>query len=288
MPLLLALIGNKQDLDVREVPLTAQLQAAIWNTFLEQESDFLKGEVVDFDENWMNDALEIARAPVPAGIAVFDQIYRKSDTRIESMDSERLEAIRGLAMKHDGHDTNRILLQSFSPRQLLSKRSVISLLLETQTYTRLTRPGFHLDDKLTCIVESGSILFRSLYKMGRIIDTSEIFGAATEKDVESFARSHSNLFAIDNVDAFVESTNRNARKYIASLSRSQALSTHSAQSLQAAALNTKLSVQVNNGRIVMPSGSREITELLRFLNDGRYVGPVSGQTYISNSRKLAR
>ena len=46
-------------------------------------------------------------------------------------------------------------------------------------------------------------------------------------------------------------------------------------------------MKVNNGKIVMPSTGGGITELMRFLNDGRYVGPVSGEAYITNSRRRA-
>ena len=133
-------------------------------------------------------------------------------------------------------------------------------------------------DKLVCIVENGLIKFRSLYNLSRVIDTSTIFRMATDQDVKSFVSQYSHLFEIIDINGFLCSTNRNARKYIMSLITSEVLQDRTVESLQAVAAQTQLNLEVQNGKIVMPSKSVDITELMRFLNDSRYAGPISGET----------
>ena len=287
MSLLLALCGDKRDLLVKEVPLSASAQEDVSDAFLRQESKFREGQEIPFDENWLNEGDEVATAPIPAEVSVFSKILHSTDTSLAPIDSGNLDEIRGLAFKPNNAVRERILIQLFATSQSLNRSSWVSLFFEGDTYTRLESSGFRLDEKLVCIVEDGLIKFRSLYNLSRIIDTSAIFDAATDKEVISFATGCSALFEINDVDGFVAGSNRNARKYMMSLTKSGVLRHHTPQTLQKASDGTGLKIKVRNGRVVMPTRSREITELMRFLNDGRYVGPVSGDAFITNSRRRA-
>ena len=287
MALLLALCGDKHDLSVKEVPLNASAQDDVREAFARQEAAFREGDEVPFDQDWLNEGHEIVTAPIPSAVDVFTRIDAGSATAIDPVDTEHLDEIRGLAMRL-GQDTEaRVLVQLFSASQSLTRPALLSLLYEGGTYTRLESPGFRLDDKLVCIAEHGLIKFRSLHSLGRVIDTSAIFSAATDSEVSAFATTHSNIFDIADVNGFVDNSSRNARKYMASLAKAGVLQNHTAQSLQAASAGTNLNIVIRNNRIVMPARSGEVTELMRFLNDGRYVGPISGNPFITNSRRPA-
>lgn len=285
MSLLLALCGDRHDLSIKEVPLSASAQEDVGDAFSRQEATFREGEERPFDENWLNERDEIVSASIPADVSIFGEILQSTDTALDPVDTGNLEEIRGLAMKADDGGQERILVQLFAATQSLNRPWLVSLLFEGGTYTRLESSGFRLADKLVCIVENGLIKFRSLHNLGRVIDTSAIFSAATDGDVRSFATAYSNLFEIPDVNLFEADTSRNARKYMKSLARSGVLQHHTAQSLREASAGTKLVIEVQNGRILMPNRSGAITELMRFLNDGRYVGPVSGRAFITNSRR---
>ena len=285
MSLLLALCGDRRELSVKDVPLSASAQEDVNDAFFRQEAAFRHGEETPFDENWLNEGNEIATAPIPAEVSVFGDILHSTDTSLAPIDAGNLEEVRGLAMKSNEGGRERTLVQMFTTSQSLGRPLLVSLLFEGGTYTRLESSAFRLDDKLVCIVEDGLIKFRSLHNLGRVIDTSAIFSAATDGEVRSFAADYSNLFEIVDVNVFVAGTSRNARKYMTSLGRSGVLQNHTAQTLQQAAAGTRLPIEVQDGRIVMPTRSGDITELMRFLNDGRYVGPISGNPFITNSRR---
>ena len=281
---LLALCGEKRDLLVKEVRLSESAHEAVAGIFVAQETTFRDGEERPFDQNWKSEGNEISTTPIPADEQVFDRINDATDTTLPP--AQDIEDIRGLAMKpREGGE--RILVQMFAPSQSLG-RSVLSLILDEKgTFDRLNAPTFRLGDKLVCIVEDGQLKFRSLHNLGHVIDTSAIFRTATDQEVESFAIKYSSVFEIDDVSVFVDRTNRNARKYMASLEHRDALNKHTAESLQEAAQGTNLTIEINNGKIFMPNESKGIAELMQFLNDGRYVGPVSKEPLITNSRRPA-
>ena len=284
MPLLLALCGARSDLEIKEVLLTRVTQDAVAAEFSRQEHAFLSGIESTYDSNWIIEPGEIAVTSVPPTTTIFSEILLRSETTIPPFREELFDDVRGLAMKSTNGESVR--LQSFSKAQVLQRTGVMSLLLEQGTYTKLDGSGFSLADKLTCTVENGIIRFNSLHTLSRLMDTSSIFSEATDPEVTTFAEQHRGLFSLD-LDDFLDNTSRNARKYITSLASSGSLEGHTAETLREAAHPTDLSINIQSGRIVMPKRSREITELLRFLNDGRYVGPVSGKTFVTNSRKPA-
>lgn len=293
---LLALCGEKQDLSVKDVKLSAAAHDAVAEAFRNQEAAFRDGEEQPFDQDWLNEGDEIATTPVPESETVFYEISpsaargttdgqpRSTETSRVPVDTGDIERIRGLAMAPKQGE-QRILVQSFAATQSLTRPWLVSLLYERGTYTRLESPAFRLNDRLVCIVENGVIKFRSLYHLGRVIDTSAMFRAATDGEVGLFVDTYSNLFDVADTPGFVDRANRNTRKYMASLSTNQVLRNHTAETLQQASRGTQLELEVRNGKIVMPRGRSEITELFRFLNDGRYIGPISGRAFITNSRR---
>ena len=288
LSLLLALCGDdKRNLKVKRVPLSEPAREDVRAAFSQQEEVFRAGEEMPFDENWLNDGAQIATAPIPEDVPVFGEILRSTDTSLSPIDTDNLDEVRGLAIKSADRRRERILVQVFANSQHLSRDVLVALFLERGAYTRLESSAFRLDDKLVCIVEGDLIKFRSLHNLSRVIETSTIFATATDSEVSSFATDYSNLFEIAAIDRFVAGMSRNARKYMTSLARSGVLRNRTAQELHRAADGTGLAIEVRDGRIVMPSKSGDITELMRFLNDGRYVGPVSGDAFITNSRRPA-
>jgi len=205
------------------------------------------------------------------------------------MEPKELNRVRGFAMKYENDEGEVILVQSFFERQSLARspRDFIAFTLSTEeTYTRLTS-GFSLAGKLVCIVENERLKFRSLHALKRIMDTSEIFRAATDSEVFSFVDGYSEIIEVSDMDNFLQCTDAPSRKLISSLAKENTLENKDVQVLREEAEKTGLVLELNNGKIVVPQKSRDIKNLLLFLNDGRYVGPVSGKAYITNSRKTA-
>ena len=285
MSLLFAICGKKDNPVTKEVPLNAEAQTAVESVFSGQAREFRQNIERPFDENWIPDDDEIMTIGVPQDVTIFTQIMEALETGVAPIDTQRFDSedILALAVK----DGASLLVQRFLVGQSLTK-SRLALLFRNGTFTHLTETAFHLDKELLCIIEEGLIKFRSLQRLGRLIKTSKIFRAATDSEVSAFVESNANLFDVSDIPAFVKNTNRNARKYIKSITTQGLLGQSTAQSLRKEARKTNLDIQVRKNKIVMPEGSKDINDLMQFLNDGRFPGPISGQPYITNSRRLVK
>jgi len=176
---------------------------------------------------------------------------------------------------------------STGPNKGLLLKQKFTLVFENHRYRKLSN-GFQLGPKLDCIVEDDLIKFRSLSILSRIIDTSEIFKDATDSEVQSFANQHSDLFHVIDSDRFIRNTNQTARKLITSLMNSDVLKGKTVQYLQDAAGIVEKTLDLENEKIVIPESSKEITNLMKFLNDNFYVGPVSKKSYEINSKRSVK
>lgn len=285
MSLLFAICGKKDNLLAKEVPLNEEAQTAVKSTFLGQAEDFREENEIPYDPNWNQDETEIMTIQVPQDTRVFKQILETNETGFEPIDTNNFDSedIRALAVK----DHESILVQRFRVAQSLTKNK-LALLLHMGTFTHLRDTAFHLDHELLCIIEDGLIKFKNFHKLGRIINTSTIFRVATDSEVREFLENNSDLFHVPDINNVVKTVNRNTRKYIKSIVDNRILEQRNVRAISREANKTNLDVRVKGGKIVLPERSDEITELMRFLNEGRYLGPISGQPYITNSRRPAK
>ena len=164
---------------------------------------------------------------------------------------------------------------------MLNKRFTLGL--HNNSFRRLSDFAFTLNNSLTCIIEDGKIKFKSFHKLRSIINMNEVYREATDQEVSTFA-SHANL-DIPDIDTFITATDQQCRTLIHAIARDGILDDHTPNTISRAAQETGLVIETRNDKIIMPTESGEIKDFLQFLNESRYSGPLSGQTYITNSRK---
>ena len=93
---LLALCGERHELSVRMLPLSADVHQAVAEAFANQEATFRGCPEAPFDENWLNEGKEISTTPIPEDVDVFSEIWQSTDTSLQPVD--HIQEIRGLAM----------------------------------------------------------------------------------------------------------------------------------------------------------------------------------------------
>lgn len=138
---------------------------------------------------------------------------------------------------------------------------------------------------LACIIEDGLIKFKSQHKLRAIINLLEIYRAATDDEVQAFAI-HPSLH-VEDIAAFVVTTNQTSRKLIHAVIQGGVLDVYTPPFIQTAAAQTGLSVELCDGKLAMPAQHSGIKAILQFLNESRYNGPLSGQAFVTNSQRRA-
>lgn len=273
------------NLVAKRVRLDNTVQQQVEAVFAAQEAAFRDGVIsaVAFDGTWNPDEDEFLTIDIPAEATIFAGTINANAVAIPDINTAAFgdEGIKALFTGTTVNGTTKVLVQRFTAQQILEKK--FALLQHGNAFRRLSGPAFSLDTSLTCIIEDGKIYFKSQHKLRSIIDMLEIYRAATDQEVRTFA-SHASLDVAD-VAAFSDLTNQTTRKLIHAVTNNGTLDAYQPAAIQAAAHGTGLNVEVRNGRIVMPAGPAEVKALLQFLNESRYSGPLSGQPFVTNSQR---
>ena len=280
-----ACLNSKKSLVARRIPLDDNVQNQIQCLFDSQETDFRRGieKQVEFDGRWKPGDDELLTIEIPSEASIFTEAIANNASSTPSIDTKNFidENIKAIFTGSRANGGIKALVQSFTSRQLLERK--FSLLCKNNTFRRLVEPTFSFENSLTCIIEEDKIKFKSQQKLRHIIDLSHIYRAATDNEVKTFA-THESLDVMD-VANFMDSADQVTRKLIHVVNKNEILDNHKPDKIVEAAKKTYLTLEVRNNKIVIPSEKAKIKALLQFLNESRYLGPLSGKPYLSNSQR---
>jgi hypothetical protein len=275
---------DEPGLVAKHVRVSQPVQSAVEELFLQQEKAFLEGvtEEVAFDGKWKPEENELLAIPLPDEAKVLLNGAGTNPLGFDDIDTGSFAAgnVRALFVG-DGH---RTLVQRFAPQQVLSRR--FSLLLDNNTFTRLEQPSFALDTHLTCVIRDGKVLFKSFHALRQIIDLFDFYQEATELGLVTFV--NKTIFNGADLDLFKLNADQTCRKLIYAITRDGVLDRHSADEIVTAAGAVGLTVGVTNGKLDIPQDRAGLKQLLRFLDDGLFEAPLSGERYVTNSKQKVK
>lgn len=282
---LFAACRHNGSLVVRRVRLDAAVQASVMGLFTDQENSFRSGidTEVDFNGTWNPEPNELLTIDVPSEAEIFEDTINANATSIQDIDTSNFadEGIKALFTGAEVNGSTKVLVQRFTSMQFLQKKW--ALLQDGNAFRQLIEPAFSLDNSLTCIVEDNKIKFKSQHKLRSIINMQDIYREATDQEVRDFA-AHTCLEIAD-VNGFLLLADQTTRKLISAISSSDTLNNYTVTDIQSAATRVGVTINVQNGKIVMPGTRADVKNLLRFLDDSLYEAALTGQRYITNSKR---
>lgn len=283
---LIAVCGNRQDPQLKRILIDDALFDGVGELFQDQEADFRhECEEVPFSGTWKADKDEIMTLPLPPSAHALAAVLlgsAVSETSMDTVSPSNLanEEIRGLAI---ALGARKVLVQKYYDSQTLRPGRFLIPGVDGVSFGRTDASALTFDRTLACIVEDDLLKFKSLTALGRVIDTTDIFRDATAEEVLHFAQQP--LIDTPDPEGFVSATGQVSRRLIHAIQSSGMLASQTIQSLQQAASQIGFTLNVVSGRIRMPSASKEIKSLLQFLNDDLFRGAISGENYVTNSKR---
>ena len=271
---------------IGRVQLGGPIQDHVEESFLTQAESFFDDidEEIEYAGNYTPDRNQLLVTPLTDEAQILRNTLGQNAVAIPEIDLANFENehIKGLFLGQPHPDGYRVLVQSFNLGQVLGRGWRIPLILRGNTFRQLEETAFELDRSLAFVIEGDRIKFRSFRKLRLVLDMTEVFQAATDPEVEAFAGHDS--FHVNDAQGILASADEMARKLITSIRDSGVLNEYTPAELRAMARETELVLTLADGRIVLPENRRELKEVLRFLNDDRWIGRLTNRPYVTNSK----
>lgn len=282
---LLALCKPQTVISVKRVKVSHDVQNQLEGIFIEQERAFFAGvdEEIEFDGGWHPEANQLLYAPLTDEAR---QVFQAAQGNLVALPEVNVQAfanegIRALAVVMQRDGTKRLLMQEFSSRQLLERR--FSLVLDGDTFNRLTSPTFTLGTTLAGVIEGDRIKFQKFNRIKLIFDLMNLYQEATDAEIDTFCGLET--LSVGNADAFKAMADQRMRKLVRAITERGTLENYTPEQISTAAGGEGFGVTVENDRIIMPAVKGDAKALLHFLDDGLYRAALSQELYITNSKR---
>ena len=269
----------------KQVQLAPQVRQQVEGVFFGQAKAFYNGigEEVPFDPSWRLDPNQLFSVGLTDDAAEVLDTLAGNPLDIEPVNVGNLaaEGIAALLVCDDGNE--RVLIQGFTLAQRLDTK--FTLAFDGNVFRKFEDAAFTISTALSIVMQGDAIKFKSFQKLRSIFDMRETYLELTNEEVLAFV-DHDSLF-VDNRDAFVAHASEPIRKLIQSVRELGVLDNFHTRALQQLARESGLAIDLQDDRLVLPAGFRELRDVLRFLNDDRFRGTLSGEIYVTNSKTLA-
>ncbi|MBO2588863.1 Kiwa anti-phage protein KwaB-like domain-containing protein [Shewanella algae] len=278
--------GNTQ---VKRIRVQGPLQNELVSLFSQQliSFDHDVDTEVPFNGDWKPDANEVlVLTDVDEAQVMVDAISANASSfhalQLSNFASEPIKAVfTGFVENNE----TTVLVQKFSSRQALSLSQIPIIKMQTgNTFVKATEDIFTLDNKLVAVIVGNSTKFKSFHNARMVFNLANFYQEATDTDLNAICQ-HSSLEVAD-TDNFVAEADSQVRKMVHTISSTALLDNYSVAEIQTAAQGfPNVPITVNQGKLVLPSDKRELKEVLHFLLEDIYKGPLSGSNYLTNSKR---
>ncbi len=287
---LFGVIKTEKGEEVRRIRVDRDTQELIVNHFNYLIANYNKRNTteINFDGRYKPDDGEVLKIEkYDLDIKIINAINNpvaEEDINTEDIDIENLKYI---FMGKSEKSSSYIVFQLIQKSQHLSSEG-IKLFQKKGTFKSVGNNGFSITDKVDGIYSDGSLIFNSYHFARRIFDLQNYYIEATDIDVKQFFE-HEAVYVSDKEVLYSQSDSWVRRK-IALIAESDILGNNSVKFIKDAAKkhNVPISSKKINGKekIELPVDKKELKELLKFLDEDIYNGPLTMKTFETNSKLI--
>lgn len=175
-----------------------------------------------------------------------------------------------------------IAFQRFNKSQYLTNNR-IGIIHLGNTLKEIDGFGMIIGTGIDCVIHCGKLLFRSYSNARQIFDLAQYYRSASEGEVTAFVENEK-MF-VEDKEGFKAVADEWTRKKIALIQDSRVLEDNSAEEIAVSAEELGVAIQVIAGKIILPSDKKAMKDVLRVLDEDRYKGVFTNNTYETNSKR---
>jgi len=180
-------------------------------------------------------------------------------------------------------ESYEIAFQIFDSRRIIGRHlGKHAIFHDSNTFKQEDRKLLVIDERVDVLYTDGKLYFRSFYNAKRIFgdQMSEYYREATDDEVKKFGE---DLFGNSNIpEDFLDSQ---ARKFIFWIVKTYSNFDYQKIVDKGEEFGLTLMIDGNTGKLVLPDTKKEFKQLLRLLNSDMYESPITGEKFVTNSKK---
>ena len=182
-----------------------------------------------------------------------------------------------------------VAFQSLDRRRVLTPAG-LNLLWTRDSYRRLETPVLQISTAVHAVHQDGRLIFKNDWWARRLFNLSEYYVEATNEDLQELI-DRPDVVA-ENAEEVLEQANQWERKRIGLILQSELLDHYGPALIRETAAEYGVNIRTDRTgdveKLVIPEDRRERRELLRFLEEDYYRGPLTDTTYLANSKRAVR
>lgn len=283
---------KKNDYKIFLLNCNKEVQSLIANVFnsplkdgIENGYDEIKFQVgyqLENDEVWIIENFDIPKEIIDA-IENPDTLSNYVPADINGLTTDGY-AIKAIFMGKKIENQYHIAFQRFEKSQMLRK-SNLSFIFSNDRFVIAKEFCFNINETIDVIYSNNKFKFVNYTNANKVFSLKDYYRIATQNEVDQFKNKA--IFEIESESDFTKLTDGvQVRTQIAKILDSGVLDAHNTTSLQNIASTMGISLKIKGDKLQIPKDRKEMKELLVFLSEKMYNGPLTGQTMISSSTRV--
>jgi|SRR5690625_1099636 len=268
---------DKERYAVNRLILNEDVQRELSQSIRNSYKDF-DYEFIDFDGSYKPDKDE---AFVIQGFELAESIKKCGNDPIgQDLFRDKQSDLIALFTYIESEDA--YVFQNIKRNQIFT-RSGLSIFLDKDTFKKMDSLAISINSEIDCVYKNNNLYFKSYWTARQILDLRDHYKIATDKDLDEFIANDS-IQVLCN-DTFNSNADAWVRRKISLIQDSGTLETFQPRKIKEIAADYSVDVQLSENKIIVPNEKREVKKLLKFLDENIYKGPLTDETYETNSKR---
>jgi len=266
-----------KDNSIRKIDLLQTITNDIRNVFVKIGNSMLNDEVDEilFDGNFNSQEEEILYVEMDLPSNILESASNPIGFEVLNLDTDDIKSLLWI-------ENNIYYFQNFDKRKLLQNKNVI--FWDVTTFNKLNNNALIVDNIVNAIYKNNRFYFKSYANANKIFSLLSFFEEASNEDIDNFALSDK---LIIDVDWLKENGNTIIKKQITLIQKSNVLASANPKKIKTSASKFNLTIDIVDGKIVLPNDKKLCNNILSFLNEQYYLGLITGKKFRTNSKRDA-
>jgi len=277
---------------IKKLKLDQNAQENLTTSFSEGKQDMLDSEIerVEFTGSYKTEPGEInyiENYDIPGNIikAV------KNPTSIDHLEinNENILKIKGIFAGEINDNNQIIAFVNFNKGNYITEKG-FNFFNDGETFKIISGLGINITAGLDLLYIDNKLFFWKYWDARQVLDLTKYYREATDEELEDFVKIP--VLTVDDTDKFKANGDYWVRRKVSLLIDSKVFDEGEPSIIaeKAAQYDVDVKVTEENEReqIKLPDEKKDLKEVLRFLDEDYYSGPITDTRYLSNSKKKVK